>query len=693
VPSTFFVDDRLVAGDRLAQLGARLTLDRDGSGTLTDGDQVTFALGEANQTAALTYRAAATALAPEAGDTGTAFETVGNALASAAVGAGDTVSVAAGTYHEAVALGKAVVLQGSGSALTFLDGAGSGTGLDVTAASATISGFTVQDFALGLSATAATTSLSLADVRLTGNTVGGTLAGVATVTVTGDDTAETWLVGAGAFGRAGEDSVGFSGVANLTVNAAGGDDTLFVTGTAAGTAVHVLGGAGDDTIVVTSAAGTLNTFASPLAVDGGAGANQLQVTEINSSVADTVTVTATALSGTTVPWHVDYTATDGTFGRGVFFTAGAGDDTLNIQGTAAGGPTGVYGWDGNDVFNVNDSSTNGSRNPLVGPLHVEGNAGTNKLSVDGLGSSSYSYQFGPSYGSTVTLSANAMDDGQSSIMYTATGGTFGQGVALTSGSFHQLNVQGLAAEAPTTVTGSCSFTSAIGPAGSLAGPVSISVDGGYRRGFPRVFVSEEGPVGDVLTVSQGEIRSLARPFVLRFGSLGGLRLGSGDDYVRVLGPNGPYDNGSSTSPSTISTGGGNDMIVVGTTTGQLLGLGDVSLDAGGGTGGTLYVTAAGEAANGEYTIGGLESNAVGIGGISFGSISGSISGRGGTIFYKGAFGGGIYFVGAADHTNTVKVSGTAANARTVVFGGDAADVFSIEGDNASAFQGDLVLVT
>jgi hypothetical protein len=696
VPSTFFVDDSLKAGAGLATLGGRVTLDRDGSGTLTDGDQVTFALGEPNQAVALTFRAAPTALAPAAGDAGTAFQTIADALGSGSVAAGDTVQVAAGTYSEAVALSKAVTLQGSGSAVTFLAGTGSGTGLNVTAANATVSGFTVQHFALGVSATTATTRLSLADLHLSGNTAGGLLTGVAAVTVSGDDMAATWVVDAAAFGRAGEDSVGFSGVAHLTVDGGAGADTFIVHGTAAGTAVQVNGGAGDDTFVVTSAADRLDTFAGPLAVDGGAGSNELFVTEIGSSIADTVTVTATALSGTAVPWHIDYTATGGTFGRGVFFTAGSGDDTLNVQGTAADSPTFLYGWGGNDVFNVVVQYS------PVGPLYVDGNAGTNKLSVFMPDSPYY-----PTAEGSVTLSANAITGslGSSlSLAYTATGGTFGQGITLNAPYLGTLNVQGLAAEAPTTVNGfHYSFNSTLGPGGVLAGPVSITgATFDFRGHYPTVSVSEEDPVGDVLILYPREIQSLARPFVITFDTgLTSLQTGSGDDYVRVLGM-GYYYDGVRYLPSTINTGAGNNTIVVGSAAGQLSGLGGFFLNAGGGTGNTLYVTAAGETGNVVYDI-----NAA------------WVLGSGGFIMQygpAGAFGGGIYFVGAAGHTNSVQVNGTAADVRTVVFGGDAANVISVHGGitnvlhddlglpsfyydyrdwigAANVFQGDLVLVT
>src|SRR5262245_41694030 len=76
VPSTFFVDDSLKAGAGLAELGGRVTLDRDASGTLSDGDQVVFAPGAPNQADSLTFRAGPTALAPAAGDAGTAFQAI-----------------------------------------------------------------------------------------------------------------------------------------------------------------------------------------------------------------------------------------------------------------------------------------------------------------------------------------------------------------------------------------------------------------------------------------------------------------------------------------------------------------------------------------------------------------------------------------------------------------------------------------
>src|SRR5262249_37538431 len=139
---------------------------------------------------------------------------------------------------------------------------------------------------------------------------------------------------------------------------------------------------------------------------------------------------------------VDYTATGGTFGRGVVFTAGAGADTVYVRGTSAGGPTLVYGWDGNDTSNVSSDGTvapAGTLDRLAGPLYVEGNAGADRLAAS---------EYGSAAADPVTLTANAITGTATpfSIVYTATGGTFGNGVAFTNSRlFGTVNVQGTVA--------------------------------------------------------------------------------------------------------------------------------------------------------------------------------------------------------------------------------------------------------
>jgi hypothetical protein len=98
--TTFYVDNSLL-----------LTADRDASGGLSPGDQVTFGNGQSYQQADLTYDAA-----PVDGDVDTAFSSIGQALASPLVQPGDTIEIAGGTYTEGgLTIDKSLTLQGEGN--------------------------------------------------------------------------------------------------------------------------------------------------------------------------------------------------------------------------------------------------------------------------------------------------------------------------------------------------------------------------------------------------------------------------------------------------------------------------------------------------------------------------------------------------------------------------------------------------
>src|SRR5262249_53726265 len=90
-----------------------------------------------------------------------------------------------------------------------------------------------------------------------------------------------------------------------------GNDTVFIRGTAAGSAPLVYTGAGDDDVYVTGPAGTLDTLAGGLVLDAGPGANSLLVSAVGSAAADTVTLTASSVSGTAVPFALNYLASGG----------------------------------------------------------------------------------------------------------------------------------------------------------------------------------------------------------------------------------------------------------------------------------------------------------------------------------------------------------------------------------------------
>src|SRR5487761_1173337 len=113
--TTFYVDNNLL-----------LTADRDASGGLSPGDQVTFGNGQSYQQADLTYDAV-----PANGDVGTAFSSIGQALASPLLQPSDTIDIAGGTYSESITIDKSLTLQGMGKVVIEAPTSGSGTGISV----------------------------------------------------------------------------------------------------------------------------------------------------------------------------------------------------------------------------------------------------------------------------------------------------------------------------------------------------------------------------------------------------------------------------------------------------------------------------------------------------------------------------------------------------------------------------------
>ena len=89
-----------------------------------------------------------------------------------AASTGDTVLVAAGTYHELVQLNKTVHLVASSGQTTILDGQGLGTVVTATAQAASISGFTVQGANQGGNAVGL---VQVNNVSITGNTISSDL--------------------------------------------------------------------------------------------------------------------------------------------------------------------------------------------------------------------------------------------------------------------------------------------------------------------------------------------------------------------------------------------------------------------------------------------------------------------------------------------------------------------------------------
>jgi Ca2+-binding RTX toxin-like protein len=390
----------------------------------------------------------------------------------------------------------------------------------------------------------------------------------------------------------------FGGGINLSTGSAA--DTVNVQSTLAGGTTTVNTGGGNDTINVSSNAptntGNLAGLAGTLTVDGGAGANQLNVSESGSATADTVLVTNNQISSAVVPFTINYLATGGTFGGGINLSTGSAADTVNVQSTLAGGTTTVNTGGGNDTINVSSNAPTNTGNlaGLAGTLTVDGGAGANQLNVSESGSAT---------ADTVLVTNNQIASAvvPFTINYLATGGTFGGGINLSTGSAADtVNVQSTLGGGTTTVNSGGSDTINVssnaptntGTLGGLAGALTVNA----RAGSNQLNVSESGSAtADTVLVTNNRISSALVPFTINYflagGTFGGginLSTGSAADTVNVQSTLG----GGTT---TVNTGDGNDTINVSSNapvdTGTLAGMaGPLTVHGGNFTPGNTILT-------------------------------------------------------------------------------------------------------
>ncbi|MBN9518335.1 VCBS repeat-containing protein [bacterium] len=312
VPATLFVDDGLVAGTALGSLPATVSVtnDRDASGTLTDGDQVSIAVGETGTTTALTFRTSAAGVAA-GGDAGVAFNTIQLAL-DAAAGAGfpgaDTVAVAKGTYAESLTVSSAVTLDGlTGVAADVTIDPAAGAGITVSADGVTIQDLSVTGATDGVVATAAVGTLTLANVVVGDNPATG-----AVETNTG---------------------IGL----NLTGSGAAGSTLTLTNVRVAGNATQGLAVSGFETVNLTglSATAAAGATASSITLPAASAAATLNIAS-TATAAQTFTVTGTSLQ---------IGPTGGTAGEAITLanvdvlnlTGGTGADTFVVTPAATGG--------------------------------------------------------------------------------------------------------------------------------------------------------------------------------------------------------------------------------------------------------------------------------------------------------------------------------------------------------------------
>jgi hypothetical protein len=244
-----------------------------------------------------------------------------------------------GTYH-----GTAILVAGNGNNVVrvFSTAAGTGYGLytgngnsDIIVSSPT----NTLDTMAGAIDLVAGSGTNLLYVSEAGNTSPDTMSLNSTYISTTSGLFMTFTAPGGNFG---------AGVFLVTGSA---NNNVRIFGTAAGSINGIELGNGNNTVVVTSAAGTLDTMAGKIGVQGGTGTNLLYVSDAGSTRPDQLFVSGVAVQGAGL--FLSYAASPGgTFGRGVDVVGSNAGTQMYVVGQLAGSPIGLFGGSGNDLFNI-----------------------------------------------------------------------------------------------------------------------------------------------------------------------------------------------------------------------------------------------------------------------------------------------------------------------------------------------------
>jgi uncharacterized delta-60 repeat protein len=382
-----------------------------------------------------------------------------------------------------------------------------------------------------------------------------------TATLEGTSADDSIIVNPNAVTWNNSESVNYTGLQSLTVDTGAGADAAAVQGTAPATPTTIRG-SGSETFLVGSPTGLLDGITSPLALIGGSGQNYLYVSEAKSTTADTVYVTDTAiLSGTGTFAPIQYgTMTGGSFNRGVIVVLGSGDNNLRVYSTAAGDNYGLYSGNGNSTIVL--TSPTSTLDTMRGPIAVVAGSGSNLLYVSEAGSST---------ADTLSLSATCVQSTAGfALSYTATGGTFGRGVFLVTGSANNtVRIYGTAAGSVNGINlgngdNTVVITSPTATLSTMAG--RTGVQGGSGNNL--LYISDAGSTRpDNFFISGVSVQDPSTGFFVSYATGPGGSFGRGVDVVGGNGNNQMVVVGQlAGSPLSLFGGSGNDRIVAYVTT-------------------------------------------------------------------------------------------------------------------------------
>ncbi len=502
-----------------------------------------------------------------------------------------------------------------------LDGNGGNNTLDLSTASGPVGVALFGTGSLeGFAGTVSIPGVIFTNVtRLVGNSTAGS-------SLSGLNAPATWSVNGASMSQYGSGGQTLSFTSFPVLNGGTGSDTFMVNGSPA-SGLTINGQGGGDSFQV-----PLAGLAGPVALnESGSGVNAATLTGAGGNSSLTVTANSVTLTGGGTVTYAGLTK--------LALNAGAGADTIAVQGTAAGTTTTISGT-GTDTFVV--TSPSGLLNTIAGPLSLNGGTGKNYL---------YLSEANRTTPDTVYVTDTAIISGTGTfapISYAATGGNFGSGVILIMGNAdNTLRVFSTAAgDAYGLYTGngnsSIVISSATQTLSTMAGSIAVVAGSGSNM----LYVSEAGSsTPDSLSLSATGIQSTAANFAVSYVAPGGtfghgvyLVTGNGNNNVRIYSTAAGSTNG-------IELGNGNNNVVVSSPT-QTLSTMAGPIGVQGGTGvNQLYVSEAGSTVPDSIFVSGVSVQSPTLGYfISYTAAPGGSFGRGVDVV-GGSGGSHVYVVG------------------------------------------------
>ncbi len=277
-----------------------------------------------------------------------------------------------------------------------------------------------------------------------------------------------------------------AGGADYTINTGSGDDIVNVQTNDPGATVLVNLQAGDDTVNVGNA-GSVGDILGALTINGDGQSDTLNLDDSANAVSATYTLTGTTFTRTGIA-----TITFATLEQ-INLDGGLGGNTIYVQAVGATTPVTINTGAGNDdVFvDANGAVAGGDVDSILGLLTLDGQAGTNTLTLNDVDTAAGSKQLTIDGG---TLGQGAGDDffGSGSVVFSNVSD-------LTINLGDDLNVVGNTTLMVDTLIDGTTNDSSVSFAGMIDGPGGLTIDVGNGS------VTFDGFIGSTTTLASLEV--------------------------------------------------------------------------------------------------------------------------------------------------------------------------------------------